>query len=161
MNQPVSIRPAASHEMADVAALFREYAASLGVDLSYQGFAAELASLPGAYAPPGGALLLAVSPGSVPVGCVAFRKLSESGVCEMKRLYITPDARGTGLGRALAVAAIQAATQAGYQTMRLDTLPRMDAAQSLYRALGFETTSAYYDTPVPGTRFMRKTLIEA
>jgi ribosomal protein S18 acetylase RimI-like enzyme len=153
-----SIRPAAAHDIAAVASLFRAYADSLGVDLSYQGFEAELASLPGAYAPPGGALLLAVSPESQPIGCVAVRKLAEPGTCEMKRLYTTPSARGTGLGRALAVAAITAATQAGYGSLRLDTLPTMIAAQTLYRDLGFEIIPPYYDTPITGTMFMRKSL---
>jgi ribosomal protein S18 acetylase RimI-like enzyme len=153
-----SIRQAGAREMAAVAALFREYVASLGVDLSYQGIEAELASLPGAYTPPSGALLLAVSPLSQPLGCVAMRRLTEDGACEMKRLYTAPSARGLGLGRALAMAAISAAMQAGYRTMRLDTLPGMQAAQSLYRGLGFEVTPPYYATPVAGTLFMRKTL---
>jgi ribosomal protein S18 acetylase RimI-like enzyme len=153
-----TIRPAGAEEMATVAALFRDYVASLGVDLSYQGIEAELASLPGAYAPPSGALLLAVSPLSRPLGCVALRKLTEDGACEMKRLYTAPSARGIGLGRALAMAAIGAAEEAGYRTMRLDTLPAMQAAQALYRDLGFEVTPPYYETPVAGTLFMRKTL---
>lgn len=153
-----TIRPAEPSDMPVIAGLFRAYAESLGVDLSYQGFEGELASLPGAYAPPAGALLLATSRQSDPLGCVAVRKLSEPGTCEMKRLYTTPSARGSGLGRALAAAAIAAATQAGYRTMRLDTLPAMAAAQSLYRTLGFEITPPYYDTPVAGTLFMRKPL---
>jgi ribosomal protein S18 acetylase RimI-like enzyme len=154
-----SIHPAAAHEIADVAALFRDYAASLGVDLSFQGFDAEVASLPGAYAPPAGTLLLAVSPHTTPLGCVAVRKLPEDDACEMKRLYTTPAARGTGIGRALTIAAIEAATQAGYRTMRLDTLPAMVTAQALYRDLGFEITPPYYATPLPGTLFLRKTLV--
>ena len=153
-----TIRPAAAHDIAAVASLFRAYADSLGVDLSYQGFEAELASLPGAYAPPAGALLLALSPESDPLGCVAVRKLAEPGACEMKRLYTTLSARGTGLGRALAVAAIAAARQAGYSSLRLDTLPTMTAAQTLYRDLGFEIIPPYYDTPITGTLFMRKSL---
>jgi ribosomal protein S18 acetylase RimI-like enzyme len=155
----VSIRPAAAADMGTVATLFREYAASLDVDLSYQGFAAELAALPGAYAPPRGALLIAVSGSGHALGCVAIRPLAATGTCEMKRLHITPAARGGGIGRALAMAAIEAATKAGYISMRLDTLPAMIAAQTLYRRLGFEITSAYYDSPVPGTIFMRKTLV--
>jgi ribosomal protein S18 acetylase RimI-like enzyme len=155
-----SIRPAAAHEMTTVAVLFRGYAASLGVDLSFQGFEGELTSLPGAYAAPGGSLLLAVSPQTAdPLGCVAIRKLAEAGACEMKRLYVSPDARGMGLGRALAVAAMETAIRTGYRTMRLDTLPLMSSAQALYRSLGFEATRPYYDTPVAGTMFMRKTLI--
>ena len=153
-----SIRPAAVDEMGSVATLFRAYAGALGVDLSYQGFEAELATLPGAYTPPDGALLIAVSSGGDAVGCVGVRKLAEPGVCEMKRLHVAPDARGAGIGRALVVAAIEAATRAGYAAMRLDTLPTMAAAAALYRRLGFETTPAYYDTPVAGTLFMRKAL---
>jgi len=159
MGPNFSIVPAAEPDIASVAALFREYAEALGVDLSYQGFASELAGLPGAYAPPAGALLLAVSSDGSPLGCVAMRRLNEDGACEMKRLHATPAARGQGIGRALAVAAIEAAMRAGYRNMRLDTLPGMEAAQALYRSLGFEITPPYYDTPVIGTIFMRKRLI--
>ncbi len=155
------VRHAQAEEMAVIAMLFREYADSLGVDLSYQGFDAELAALPGRYAPPQGALLLAVAATGQPVGCVAVRPLPEAGVCEMKRLHTRPSARGAGIGRALAEAAIEAARRAGYRSMRLDTLPDMAAAQSLYRRLGFETTPPYYDTPVQGTIFMRKRLVPA
>ena len=145
-------------DMAPVALLFRAYAASLDVDLSYQGFEAELAGLPGAYAPPAGALLLATSPAGEPVGCVAVRPMAKPGACELTRLQVDPAARGSGLGRALAVAAMGAAQRAGYQTICLDTLPSMHAAQHLYRSLGFETTAPYYNTPVAGTIFMRKPL---
>jgi len=161
MASTVSIRPAAANEMDTVATLFREYAASLGVDLAYQGFEAELAGLPGAYAPPSGTLLLALDPTSTPLGCVAIRALHEPGICEMKRLHLRPSARGAGIGRALAMAAIEAARKAGYRAMRLDTLPTMEVAQALYRSLGFETTPPYYDTPVAGTIFMRKMLVES
>jgi len=153
-----SIRPAAADEMGTVAALFREYADGLGVDLSFQGFEAELATLPGAYAEPTGALLIAVSSTGSPLGCVGVRSLGEPGVCEIKRLYTTAAARGAGIGRALAVAAIAAATRAGYVTMRLDTLPAMTAALTLYRELGFAITPGYYHSPVPGTIFMSKDL---
>jgi ribosomal protein S18 acetylase RimI-like enzyme len=153
-----SIRPAAADEMATVATLFRAYADALSVDLSYQGFAAELAALPGAYTPPEGALLLAISPNGDPLGCVALRKMHDAGACEMKRLHVAGSARKAGIGQALALAAINAANQAGYRTMHLDTLPDMRAAQALYRDLGFEITPPYYDSPVPGTIFMRKTL---
>jgi ribosomal protein S18 acetylase RimI-like enzyme len=105
-----------------------------------------------------GALLIAVSVDGDPIGCVGVRKLGEPGVCEMKRLHVAPNARGAGIGRALVVAAIEAATLAGYDAMRLDTLPTMAAAAALYRQFGFETTPAYYDTPVAGTTFMRKAL---
>jgi ribosomal protein S18 acetylase RimI-like enzyme len=158
MDRAFSIRQAGAGEMDVVAGLFREYAAALDTDLSYQGFEAELASLPGLYEPPNGALRLAFSAAGEPVGCVAVRPLTEPGFCEMKRLHVTLAARGSGLGRALALAAIEAATRAGYVCMRLDTLPTMKAALALYRHLGFETSPAYYDSPVPGTIFMRKTL---
>ncbi len=153
------IRAADAADMPAIAALFRDYVASLGVDLSYQDIEGELASLPGAYAPPSGALFAAVSPSSQPLGCVAMRKLAEDGACEMKRLYAAPSARGLGLGRALATAAIDAAVKAGYRSIRLDTLPGMLAAQALYRDLGFEVTPPYYASPVAGTLFMRKTLL--
>ena len=152
------IRPAGASDIPAIAALFKAYAASLGIDLAYQGFDAEVTSLPGAYAPPGGVLLLATSADEAPLGCVAVRQLPEPGICEMKRLYATPDARGMGIGRALAVAAIEAATQAGYHAMRLDSLPTMTEAQTLYRRLGFAVTPAYYNTPVAGTVFMTKAL---
>jgi ribosomal protein S18 acetylase RimI-like enzyme len=155
------IRQAAADEMTTVAGLFREYAGAVGVDLSYQGFESELASLPGAYSAPAGALLLALSAAGEPLGCVGVRPLKEPGACEMKRLHTRPYARGSGIGRALATAAIEAATAAGHTSMRLDTLPAMEAAQALYRSLGFEATSAYYDTPVAGTIFMRRRLLRS
>ena len=158
MDPNFTIRPAAPDEMAAVARLFRDYAGALGVDLGFQGFEAELAGLPGTYAPPAGALLVAISPDGDAVGCVAVRKLHEDGTCEMKRLHVAPVVRKAGIGRALAVSAIEAAFRSGYQAMRLDTLPGMEAAQALYRSLGFETTPPYYETPVSGTIFMRRVL---
>lgn len=158
MDRGFSIRPAAANDMRAIAGLFRAYADSLGVDLSYQGFEAELATLPGAYGPPAGALLIAISTAGAAVGCVGVRALSDPGTCEMKRLHTMPAVRGAGVGRALAVAAIEAAAHAGYQAMRLDTLPTMLAAQSLYLSLGFEITPPYYDSPIVGTIFMRKRL---
>jgi len=152
------IRPAALNQMGIVAALFRAYADTLDVDLAYQGFEAEVACLPGAYAPPAGILLIAFSVIGDPLGCVGVRPQPMGGTCEMKRLYTTPAARGAGVGRALATAAIEFATRAGFLHMQLDTLPTMRAAQALYRHLGFEVVPAYYDSPVPGTIFMRKTL---
>jgi ribosomal protein S18 acetylase RimI-like enzyme len=154
-----TIRAAGPGDIATIARLFREYAASLSVDLGYQGFDAELATLPGAYAPPEGALLLALSDIDEPLGCVALRPLSrEPATCEIKRLHTTPAARRQGIGKALVEAAIAAARNAGYQAMRLDTLPDLAAAHSLYRALGFEVTAPYAMSPIPGTIFMRKTL---
>lgn len=131
-----------------VRTLFGEYAASLGVDLSFQGFDEELQALPRGY----DALLVAHVADDV-VGCVGVRAL-EPGVCEMKRLYVRPAGRGAGAGRALAAAAIARARELGYTRMRLDTLPAMGAAQELYRSLGFVEIPAYRHNPVVGTRFL-------
>jgi ribosomal protein S18 acetylase RimI-like enzyme len=132
--------------------LFLEYASSLGVDLSYQGFDRELAALPGDYAAPSGTLLLLGS-GPRTMGCVAVRRFAP-GICEMKRLYVREEFRGRQLGRALAEAAVSWARRAGYRRMRLDTLPSMQGAQELYRRLGFVEIESYRFSPVPGTRFM-------
>jgi ribosomal protein S18 acetylase RimI-like enzyme len=145
-------------DLAATAGLFRAYAASLDVDLSYQDFSAELAGLPGLYTPPNGELLLARNGEAEPLGCVALRPIDPPGCCEMKRLYVSPTARGTGLGQALAETLIATAERIGYREMRLDSLASMIGAQALYRKLGFETVAAYYDTPVPGTTFMRRVL---
>ena len=153
----VVVRPSQSAgDIAETRRLFREYEASLNVDLGYQGFERELDELPGAYAPPRGRLLLAVDD-SAPAGCVALRPLGDD-ICEMKRLYVRPAARGKRVGRLLAEAVIHEARSIGYFRMRLDTLPSMKDAQELYRALGFEEIAPYYASPVAGTRFMELAL---
>ena len=161
MHAPVPIQiaqAAAPDDVADVADLFRAYAASLDVDLCFQDFGAELAGLPGKYAPPRGALLLARSSGGEPLGCVAVRPLPEDGCCEMKRLYVSPAARGLGLGERLVGAALAAAERIGYREVRLDTLPSMTQAAALNRKVGIEPMPSYYETPVAGTLFMRRSL---
>lgn len=145
-------------EIAVARRLLETYAAGLGVDLGYQGFAAELAGLPGPYAPPAGALLLAWESPRTQLGCVALRPMAEAGCCEMKRLFVLPEARGRGLGRALVVAVLDAARQAGYREMRLDSLPFMQDAVALYRAAGFTEIAPYYATPVAGTVFLGRRL---
>ena len=148
----MKIAPYAPGDLDDVTALFRAYSKSIGVDLGYQDFGAELAGLPGKYAPPTGALLIARD-GDAAVGCVALRK-SADGICEMKRLYVAPAARGTCLGRRLAEAIIAQGRALGYGEIRLDTLPTMLDAIGLYHALGFESTAPYYNTPITGTVFL-------
>lgn len=149
------IRPVRSSEdLRATAILFDAYARSLPVDLDYQDFGSELAALPGYYAPPRGELLLARRGDGEALGCVGLRPLATPGRCEMKRLYLAPDARGTGLGRALAEAVIQRARELGYDELRLDTLPSMASAIGLYRRMGFVPIDPYY-TPTPsGTLFM-------
>jgi carbonic anhydrase len=143
-----------SEALEQVRQYFRNYAAWLGVDLSYQNFDQEMASLPGAYSAPQGRLFFAEIDGR-PAGCVGVRPLPDSeGLCEMKRLYVAPEARGHGVGAALAMAAIKVAKEIGYKKLMLDTLPSMRMAVKLYRELGFTEAPAYYKTPVEGTMFL-------
>ena len=132
--------------------LFVEYSRTLGVDLCFQNFEAELKALPGDYAAPGGVLFLAFL-GKDAVGCIAVRPL-KSGECEMKRLFLQEKARGLGLGRDLVDRAIFWSRRKGYTRMLLDTLPSMRAAQAMYETIGFKDTTPYRHNPVPGSRFM-------
>jgi len=138
-------------------ALILEYAEWLGIDLHFQGFAEELAGLPGKFARPHGRLFLAEMGGRA-AAVAALRRL-EPGVCEMKRLYVRPDFRGLGLGAALVDRLIGEARAIGYRTMRLDTFPdRMGAALGIYRARGFREIPAYYDNPFPGAAYLELAL---
>ena len=140
-------------QIAQARELFLEYAASLGFSLCFQGFDKELAELPGDYAPPDGRLLLAEYDGKL-AACVALHKL-ESGICEMKRLYLRPQFRGKGLGRALAERIIADARQIGYHRMRLDTVePVMKDAVAMYRKLGFSEIAPYRPNPIAGAMYM-------
>jgi putative acetyltransferase len=149
----MQILPAiAPRQIAQVRSLFEEYARLLGIDLCFQNFAAELAGLPGSYAPPRGRLLLALIDDQ-PAGCVALRPLREN-VCEMKRLFVPPAFRGRGIGRQLAEQIIAEARQIGYAVMKLDTLPSLQTATDLYTSLGFSPCSPYNDTPLKETLFL-------
>ena len=148
MNQPPDIFACRTkRHIEQIRRLFSEYNEYLGVDLSFQAFDRELETLPGAYAPPTGALLLAEDRHGA-AGCVGLRRLQEA-VCEMKRLYVRPAYRGTGLGRKLAMRIIETAVGMGYRRMRLDTLDRLTAAVGLYRSLGFFKIPPYYPNPLP------------
>lgn len=136
----------------EIKALFKEYASSLGFDLTFQNFKEELAKLPGDYAPPHGSLLLANWQGQV-AGCVALRRI-DNRVCEMKRLYVRPQFRGFGIGKSLAERIIELARRMGYVRMRLDTVPTMERAKSLYALLGFREIPPYRYNPIEGATFM-------
>jgi putative acetyltransferase len=143
----------------EVRTLFTEYAESLGFDLCFQGFDRELRDLPGEYEPPTGSLLLAVGEGGAE-GCVALRRL-DGQTSEMKRLYVRPPARGSGLGRRLALAIIAEARRIGYARMRLDTVPSMKGAIGLYQRLGFRRIAPYRPNPIEGALFMELNLGES
>jgi GNAT superfamily N-acetyltransferase len=149
---PFAIRQAASlTDIAHARELFKEYAAWLNVDLCFQNFDEELATLPGKYAPPRGRLFLA---GGDPAGCIALRPLEEAGIGEVKRLYVRPIARGTGLGRALVECVLSHARDIGYRELRLDTADWMRDAVRLYERLGFRECAPYYHNPMPGAVYM-------
>jgi ribosomal protein S18 acetylase RimI-like enzyme len=153
------VQAESGEQIAEARRIFQEYADQLGVDLCFQGFERELASLPGDYAPPAGRLLLALDGGRI-AGCVALRPLSGLA-CEMKRLYVCPGFRGTGLGRRLAVEIMHHGREIGYRQMRLDTLPVMKEAIALYRSLNFREIGPYRHNPVPGALFMEAELGES
>ena len=138
-------------QLDEIRRLFREYAKSLPFSLDFQGFEAELAALPGIYAPPHGRLFLAEIGGKT-CGCIALKPL-EKPICEMKRLYVPPTFRGKNIGRKLAKRLIAEARKAGYTAMRLDTIADMKAAIGLYESLGFKRIDAYYDNPIAGACF--------
>jgi GNAT superfamily N-acetyltransferase len=139
-------------DLALARALFEEYAAWLAVDLCFQGFAQELATLPGAYAAPQGRLLLVGAPGES-FGCIALRPLGE-GVGEVKRLYVQPRARGQGWGARLVELLVSEARAIGYAELKLDTLERMAEARALYARVGFRPCAAYYRNPLGDTIYM-------
>ena len=143
-------------DIAHIRELFQEYADALGFDLCFQDFETELADLPGDYTPPRGRLLLAQH-GEKVVGCVALRPI-DLNACEMKRLYLRPEARGLGVGRALATVVIDEAREIGYAVMRLDTVPWMTAAITLYKSLGFKDIGPYRHNPIEGAKFMELAL---
>jgi putative acetyltransferase len=153
-------RPATARDYDEARAIFREYAEGLGVDLCFQNFPQELAELPGEYAEPRGVLLLARVDGEL-AGCCALRPMDSAdypNASEMKRLYVRKPFRGFGLGRQLAEAALNAARQAGYDCVLLDTLDDMEAARALYEDLGFEDIPPYYHNPIAGAHYLKADL---
>lgn len=154
----ISLRPAQfPDDLQTVRDLFLDYQAGLGIDLCFQGFEAELAELPGAYAPPEGALLLACVDDE-PAGCCAMRPLYNTdhlNACEMKRLFVRPAFRGFGLGRLLVERVLSDGQLAGYTTMLLDTLSDMETARALYQEMGFVEVAPYYHNPIPGAHYLK------
>lgn len=151
------ITPETADQLQATRIIFQEYATQLGVDLCFQNFDAELAGLPGDYASPQGALLLALIDGEI-AGCCAMRPLQSTdypNACEMKRLYVRKPFRRFGLGRQLAEAALDAARMAGYRHLLLDTLSDMESARALYTDLGFEDIPPYYHNPIAGAHYLK------
>jgi GNAT superfamily N-acetyltransferase len=153
------LQAAAPDHIAMIRRLFREYQAYLNVDLCFQSFEQELATLPGKYAPPSGSLLLALEDGE-PTGCVAVRPLKGT-LCEMKRLYVRPGFRGSGLGRRLGERVVREAASLGYAAMRLDTLRRLEAARDLYESMGFREINAYCENPLEDVVYLELDLTPA
>ena len=156
MGAPTFVQVQSSPHVETARELFLEYERAIGIDLCFQNFSAEVANLPGEYAPPAGRLFICLVEGSV-AGCVALRKI-DGQICEMKRLYVRPAYRGQHLGRLLAERVIHEAQTLGYLAMRLDTLPAMTEAITLYRSLGFRPTEAYRINPHPGAIYMELAL---
>ncbi len=152
MNKPEFFLVTEGEMIEEIRKLFLEYARSLEIDLDFQDFETELNTLPGKYQPPDGALILALVEGRE-AGCIALRKISKD-ICEMKRLYVRDEYRGLGLGKKLVGMIIDEAVNNNYQYMRLDTLPTMKSAQSLYLSFGFYDIEPYVYNPIQGTRFM-------
>lgn len=154
------ITPESPEEWHETRLVLRDYANSLDIDLDFQGFEEELAALPGVYAPPGGLMLLAIVDGAI-AGSGAFRPLLDAdypNACEMKRLFVRPAFRRFGLGRILAQALMDRATEAGYSSMLLDTLDDMEAARGLYESLGFVEVPPFYFNPIPGAHYLKAEL---
>jgi ribosomal protein S18 acetylase RimI-like enzyme len=152
----IKIIEASESDLTLVRELFTEYANSLGFDLGFQSFNDELNQLPGHYSPPFGSILLAFHDSKI-AGCVAVKKI-ESDIAEMKRLYVRPDFQGKKIGRGLAEEIISIAKQKGYKRIRLDTVPSMKAAISLYQSLGFHSIPAYRENPIKGSMYLEKAL---
>ncbi len=145
-------------EIAEIRTLRREYANWLGVAHIFDELEAELALLPGRYAPPAGELLLARGRDAAPLGCIGVRPFARAGACEIKHLYVRGERRGGGVGAALVAAAVRSAVASGYREALLDVLPSMASALSIYRALGFEQTPPYWPNTVSGALFFAKRL---
>lgn len=151
------VTPVSADDLAATSDIFREYAISLGFDLCFQDFEGEIANLPGDYASPRGALLLAIVNGDV-AGCCALRPLDSSdyvNAAEMKRLYVRPSFRGLGLGRQLAEAILDEARMGGYDSVLLDTLDDMEIARAMYEELGFKEIPPYYHNPLAGAHYLK------